>query len=42
MFEMGILLNKVDLDKPDELLESDSKYAKGHNPMVGKDSKANK
>jgi glycerol-3-phosphate dehydrogenase len=42
MFEMGILLNKVDLDKPDELLETDSKYAKGHNPVVGKDSKVNK
>jgi glycerol-3-phosphate dehydrogenase len=42
MFEMGILLNKVDLDKPDELLESDSKYPKGHNPVVGRESEANK
>lgn len=29
-------------DKPDELLESDSKYTPGHNPVIGKDSKANK
>jgi glycerol-3-phosphate dehydrogenase len=42
MFEMGILLNKVDLDKPDELLKTDSKYPEGHNPVVGKDSKVNK
>jgi glycerol-3-phosphate dehydrogenase len=42
MFEMGIMLNNVDLDKPDEMLESDSKYPKGHNPVVGKDSEANK
>jgi glycerol-3-phosphate dehydrogenase len=42
MFEMGILLNKVDLDKPDELLETDSKYTKGHNPVVGRESEANK
>jgi glycerol-3-phosphate dehydrogenase len=42
MFEMGIMLNNVDLDKPDEMLESDSKYPKGHNPVVGTDSEANK
>lgn len=29
-------------DKPDELLESDSKYPKGHNPVVGRESKVNK
>lgn len=29
-------------DKPEELLQSDSKYAKGHNPVVGADSPANK
>ncbi|KAF2127295.1 DAO-domain-containing protein [Dothidotthia symphoricarpi CBS 119687] len=29
-------------DKPDELLESDSKYPKGHNPVVGRNSEANK
>jgi glycerol-3-phosphate dehydrogenase len=37
-----MLLNKIDLDKPDELLESDSKYTKGQNPMIGDDSRANK
>jgi glycerol-3-phosphate dehydrogenase len=42
LFEMGILLNTIDLDKPDELLESDSKYPKGHNPMIGDESRANK
>jgi glycerol-3-phosphate dehydrogenase len=29
-------------DKPDELLESDSKYPSGHNPVIGQESKANK
>lgn len=29
-------------DKPDETLASDSKYPKGHNPVVGKDSPVNK
>ncbi|KAF2117713.1 mitochondrial glycerol-3-phosphate dehydrogenase-like protein [Lophiotrema nucula] len=29
-------------DKPDEVLETDSKYPKGHNPMVGTESPANK
>jgi glycerol-3-phosphate dehydrogenase len=29
-------------DKPDELLESDSKYPSGHNPVIGEESKANK
>jgi glycerol-3-phosphate dehydrogenase len=29
-------------DKPDELLESDSKYPQGHNPVVGTESPANK
>lgn len=29
-------------DKPDELLESDSKYPNGANPMIGEDSQANK
>jgi glycerol-3-phosphate dehydrogenase len=29
-------------DKPDELLESDSKYPQGHNPVVGSESPANK
>ncbi|PVI07949.1 DAO-domain-containing protein [Periconia macrospinosa] len=29
-------------DKPDETLESDSKYPPGHNPVIGSDSKANK
>jgi len=29
-------------DKPDELLESDSKYPPGHNPVIGSESKANK
>jgi glycerol-3-phosphate dehydrogenase len=42
MFEMGIALNNVDLDKPDELLSSDSKYPKGHNPVVGRESPVNK
>lgn len=28
-------------DKPDETLESDSKYPKGHNPVIGEESKAN-
>jgi glycerol-3-phosphate dehydrogenase len=39
---MGIALNRGYADKPEELLQSDSKYAKGHNPMVGADSAANK
>lgn len=30
------------LDKPDETLESDAKYAPGQNPMLGDKSKANK
>jgi hypothetical protein len=30
------------IDKPDELLESDSKIPPGHNPVMGEDSKANK
>jgi glycerol-3-phosphate dehydrogenase len=42
MFSFGITLNKIFLDKPEELLESDSKFARGHNPVVGKDSPANK
>ncbi|KAF1939736.1 DAO-domain-containing protein [Clathrospora elynae] len=42
LFSMAILLNKTSLDKPDELLESDSKFPKGHNPVVGKDSSVNK
>jgi len=29
-------------DKPDETLESDSKYPQGHNPVMGAESKANK
>ncbi|KAJ4378489.1 mitochondrial glycerol-3-phosphate dehydrogenase [Didymella sp. IMI 355093] len=29
-------------DKPEELLESDSKYSQGHNPVVGRDSPVNK
>lgn len=29
-------------DKPDELLESDSKIPPGHNPVMGTESKANK
>ncbi|EAT87591.1 glycerol-3-phosphate dehydrogenase [Parastagonospora nodorum] len=29
-------------DKPEETLESDSKYPKGHNPVVGRESEANK
>ncbi|KAK5127335.1 hypothetical protein LTR85_006674 [Meristemomyces frigidus] len=29
-------------DKPDETLESDSKFSPGHNPVVGKDSPVNK
>lgn len=29
-------------DKPQELLESDSKYVKGQNPVVGRDAEANK
>ena len=42
LFDMGIALNRGYADKPEELLQSDSKYAKGHNPMVGADSAANK
>ena len=42
MFSFGITLNKIFLDKPEELLESDSKFARGHNPVVGKDSPVNK
>ncbi|KAF9693791.1 hypothetical protein EKO04_008204 [Ascochyta lentis] len=42
LFEMGIALNRGFADKPEELLESDSKYAQGHNPVVGKDSAVNK
>jgi glycerol-3-phosphate dehydrogenase len=42
MFSFGITLNKIFLDKPEELLESDSKFPRGHNPVVGKDSPANK
>jgi glycerol-3-phosphate dehydrogenase len=42
MFELGIMLNKLDADKPDELLESDSKYPKGSNPVVGRESEVNK
>lgn len=30
------------LDKPDELLESDSKYSSGHNPVMGSEAAANK
>jgi glycerol-3-phosphate dehydrogenase len=29
-------------DKPDELLQSDSKFPSGHNPVVGRESKVNK
>lgn len=29
-------------DKPGEVLESDSRYPKGHNPVIGEDAKANK
>ena len=42
LFEMGIALNRGFADKPEELLESDSKYAQGHNPVVGRDSPVNK
>jgi glycerol-3-phosphate dehydrogenase len=42
IFEMGILLNTGIADKPDETLESDSKYKKGENPVVGRESEANK
>ena len=42
LFDMGIALNRGYADKPEELLQSDSKYAKGHNPMVGADAAANK
>ena len=43
MFELGIALNRgVVADKPEETLESDSKYPKGHNPVVGRDSEVNK
>lgn len=42
LFEMGIALNHGYADKPEELLQSDSKYAQGHNPVVGRDSPANK
>jgi glycerol-3-phosphate dehydrogenase len=42
LFAMGIRLNQITADKPDELLESDSKFASGHNPVVGRDSKVNK
>jgi glycerol-3-phosphate dehydrogenase len=42
MFSFGIALNKIFLDKPEELLQSDSKFAHGHNPVVGKDSPVNK
>lgn len=42
LFAFGIRLNEIFTDKPDELLESDSKYPKGHNPVVGRESKVNK
>jgi len=42
LFELGIALNRGLADKPEELLASDSKYAQGHNPVVGRDSPANK
>lgn len=29
-------------DKPGEVLDSDARYRKGHNPVIGEDSKANK
>jgi hypothetical protein len=32
----------IRIDKPDELLESDSKYPSGHNPVIGNESGANK
>jgi glycerol-3-phosphate dehydrogenase len=42
LFEMGIRLNQIYTDKPDELLESDSKFPSGKNPVVGRESKVNK
>ena len=30
------------LDQPADLIESDSKFASGENPMIGMDSPANK
>jgi glycerol-3-phosphate dehydrogenase len=42
MFELGILLNTGVADKPEETLESDSKYKQGHNPVVGRESEVNK
>lgn len=30
------------IDKPDELLESDSRIPPGHNPVMGQESKANR
>jgi len=42
LFAFGIRLNEVFVDKPDELLESDSKYPHGSNPMISEHSQANK
>ena len=42
LFEMGIRLNQIYADKPDELLESDSKFPSGKNPVVGRESEVNK
>lgn len=42
MFSFGIRLNQIFLDKPDEVLQSDSKFPSGQNPVIGRDSKANK
>lgn len=38
---MRILLT-IDIDKPDETLETDAKYPPGHNPVMGNESGANK
>ncbi|KAI4714854.1 hypothetical protein J4E89_000536 [Alternaria sp. Ai002NY15] len=42
LFAFGIRLNEVFADKPDELLQSDSKFASGQNPVIGRESKVNK
>jgi glycerol-3-phosphate dehydrogenase len=42
LFAFGIRLNEVFADKPDELLQSDSKFPSGHNPVVGRESEVNK
>jgi hypothetical protein len=43
-FSLVDSLNVADnaTDKPDEVLESDSKYPEGHKPVIGVDSPANK